>query len=186
VLLMGQAGHSVAEARTAGVVETLKKYPAIHVVVKQYHNAWSPNLAMQTTENALTRYHNDIQAVIANNSGMAHGAVQAVEEQKLGGKVFVAGADADLSNLRDIVAGKQQFEVLISISDMAEKAARTAYALAAKQNFKYDSLTANGMVSAKTLDSPVFGVDRAGLEARIIRTGFQTHEAVFGGTASAQ
>ena len=47
---------------------------------------------------------------MANNSGMAHGAIQAIEEQKLTGKVFVAGADADLTAIRDIVT-KQQFEV---------------------------------------------------------------------------
>ena len=184
VLLMGQAGHSVAEARTAGVVETLKKYPGIKIVVKQYHNAWSPNLAMQTMENALTRYHNDIQAVIANNSGMAHGALQAIEEQKLVGKIFLAGADADLANLRDIVAGKQQFEVLISIHDMAEKAAKTAVALATKQSFAFDSQVNNGMGSVKTLNTPVFAVDRDQIDARIIKTGFQTHEAVYGSLAS--
>ena len=71
VLLMGQAGHSVAEARTRGVMKVLDKHPGVKVVVKQYHQGWAPNLAMATTENALSRYKNDIQAVIANNSGMA-------------------------------------------------------------------------------------------------------------------
>ena len=181
---MGQAGHSVAEARTKGVVDTLKKYPMIKVVVKQYHNAWSPNLAMQTAENALTQYKNDIQAILANNSGMAHGALQAVEEQKLTGKVFVAGADADLANLRDIVANKQQFEVFISIHDMARRAAETAFALATHKEFKFESTINNGMVSVKTINTPVFPVDKEQLEARIIKTGFQTHEAVYGKTAS--
>ena len=61
---------------------------------------------------------------------MAHGALQALEEQKLIGKVFVAGADADLTAIRDVVAGKQQFEVFISIPDMARRAAEVAIALA--------------------------------------------------------
>ena len=98
VLLMGQAGHSVAEARTRGVLKVLARYPGIKLVVKQYHHGWSPNLAMATMENTLTKYHNDIQAVIANNSGIAHGAIQALVEQKLTGKVFVAGAESKRSN----------------------------------------------------------------------------------------
>jgi D-xylose transport system substrate-binding protein len=184
VILKGQAGHSVAEARTAGVLSVLKKYPNIKIVVQQYHNGWSPKLAMETTENALTQYKNDIQAIIANNSGMAHGALQALVEQKLAGKVFLAGADADLSNLRDIVAGKQQFEVLISINDMAKSAATAAVALAKKEQFKFDTETNNGMVQVKTINTPVFPVDKAQMDARIVKTGFQTHEAIYGKTAS--
>jgi D-xylose transport system substrate-binding protein len=183
VLLMGQAGHSVAEARTAGVMSVLKKHPQIKLVVKQYHPGWSPNLAMQTTENALTQNKNNIQAVIANNSGMAHGAIQALEEQKLTGKVFVAGADADLAAIRDIVAGKQQFEVQISINDMAKRAAEVALAIAKKQDWKADSVVTNGKGDVKTVNTPVFAVDRGLLEERIIKTGFHTREAVFGKTA---
>ncbi|MGZ3689718.1 MAG: substrate-binding domain-containing protein, partial [Bdellovibrionota bacterium] len=186
VLLMGQAGHSVAEARTRGVMNVLSKYPAIKIVVKQYHPGWSPNLAMQTAENALTQHKNDIQAIIANNSGMAHGALQAVEEQKLTGKVFVAGADADLASIRDVVSGKQQFEVFISINDMARRAAEAAMALAQKQEFKFDSLVDNGLAKIKTINTPVFPVDKSQVEARIINTGFHSREAIFGKQASSQ
>ncbi|MEK6579394.1 MAG: substrate-binding domain-containing protein [Bdellovibrionota bacterium] len=186
VILMGQAGHSVAEARTSGVLSVLKKYPDIKIVVKQYHAGWSPNLAMQTTENALTQYKNNIQAIIANNSGMAHGAIQALGEQKLLGKVFVAGADADLTAIRDIVLGKQQFEVYISISDMAKRAAEVAVALAKKETWKEDSKINNGTLDVKTVNTPVFPVDKSQVENRIIKTGFHTREAIYGKTASAR
>ena len=186
VLLMGQAGHSVAEARTAGVMSVLKKYPDIKLVVKQYHPGWSPNLAMQTTENALTQNKNNIQAIIANNSGMAHGAIQALEEQKLTGKVFVAGADADLAAIRDVVNGKQTFEVFISIHDMARRAAETAMDLANKKELKFDSLVDNGAGKVKTVNTPVFPVDKDQVEERIIKTGFHSREAVYGKTASSK
>ncbi|MCC7443058.1 MAG: substrate-binding domain-containing protein [Bdellovibrionales bacterium] len=184
VLVMGQAGHSVAEARTAGALSVLKNYPEIKVVVKQYHQGWSPALAMKTMEDALTRYDNKIDAVIANNSGMAHGAIQAIEEQKLSGKVFVAGADADLASIRDIVSGKQQFEVLISINDMARRAAEVAVALAKKEKFAFDAEVDNGMAKIKTVNTPVFGIDKGSLEERIIRTGFHTRDAIFGKISS--
>jgi D-xylose transport system substrate-binding protein len=180
ILLMGQAGHSVAEARTKGALDELAKHPGIKVVVKQYHHGWSPNLAMTTTENALTQHKNNIQAVIANNSGMAHGAIQALAEQKLTGKVFVAGADADLMAIKDIVAGKQQFEVLISIEDMAASAAKAAWALAHKQEPQSNGTVSNGTVTVKTMNTPVFAITKDNLEARIFKTGFHTKQAVFG------
>jgi len=186
ILLMGQAGHSVAEARTSGVMSVLKNYPEVKVVVKQYHPGWSPNLAMQTVENALTQNKNNIAAIIANNSGMAHGAVQALEEQKLTGKVFVAGADSDLAAIRDVVAGKQQFEVFISINDMARRSAEVAMSLALKQEFQHDSWVDNGVAQVKTINSPVYPVDKDQVEARIIQTGFHAREAVFGKTALKQ
>ncbi len=184
VILKGQAGHSVAEARTRGIMNVLKKYPGIKIVSQQYHAGWAPQLAMQTMENSLTQNKNRIDAVLANNSGMAHGAIQAIEEQKLSGKVFVAGADADLTAIRDIVAGKQQFEVQISIEEMARKAAETAVKLAQKQPFPFDGETDNGTGKIKTLHSPVFPVELKTVEERIIKTGFHSREAVYGKTAS--
>lgn len=183
VILMGQAGHSVAEARTAGIMNVLGKTPGVKIVVKQYHAGWSPELAMKTTENALTQYKNGIDAVLANNSGMAHGAIQALDEQKLTGKVFVAGADADLTAIRDIVSGKQSFEVFISINDMARRAAEVAMALAQKQEFKHDSLVDNGAGRIRTINTPVFPIDRNEVENRIIKTGFHSRQAVYGHAA---
>ncbi len=180
VLLMGQAGHSVAEARTKGALDEFKKHPGIKIVTKQYHHGWSPSLAMTTMENALTQHKNKINAVIANNSGMAHGAIQALAEQKLAGTVFVAGADADLMAIRDIVAGKQQFEVQISIADMAGSAARAAWALANSQTPESNGQTTNGLVTVPTANTPVFAITKENIDSQIIKTGFHTKKAVFG------
>ena len=180
VLLMGQAGHSVAEARTRGVLNVLAKHPGMKILVKQYHHGWSPNLAMATMENALTKHKNDIQVVIANNSGMAHGAIQAIVEQKLSGKVFVAGADADLTAIRDIVSGKQQFEVLISIQDMARSAAEAAWALATSTKPVSNTSVNNGWGTVPTTNTPVFAVSKDSLQKVIIDSGFHTRKAVYG------
>jgi D-xylose transport system substrate-binding protein len=184
VILMGQAGHSVAEARTAGALSVLSKHPGIKIVLKQYHPGWSPKLAMETTENVLTQHKNNIQAILANNSGMAHGAVQAIDEQKLSGKVFVAGADADLASIQNIVAGKQQFEVQISIEDMARRAAEVAVQLAKGSPVAADAKVNNGLKDVATIHTPVFGIDSSQVEARIIKTGFHPRQAVYSKKAS--
>lgn len=180
VILMGQAGHSVANEITAGVESVLAKHPNIKVVVKKNHEAWSSSQALATVENALTQNKNNIQAILANNSGMAHGAIQALNEQKLNGKVFVAGADADLAAIKDIVAGKQQFEVLKDIAPLAETAAKVAFQLAKNEKPASTSNTKSGTFSIPSIATPVYGITKDNLEERIFKTGFHPKSAVLG------
>lgn len=178
VLLMGQAGHSVANEITRGVETTLKKYPKIKIVVQKNHEAWSSSAAMATVENALTQYKNNIQAVLANNSGMAHGAVQALNEQKLTGKVFVAGADADLAAIKDILAGKQQFEVLKDIAPLAQTAAQVAFKLAQGQKVAGQQSVKSGKFDVSSIATPVYGITKDNVQEKIISTGFHSKSSL--------
>ncbi len=181
VILSGAEGHSVAEAITSGVLSVLAKYPDIKVVGKQYHPGWSTELALKTVENTLTRQNNKVDAILANNSGMAHGAVQAVAEQKLTGKVFIAGADADLASIKDIVVGKQEFEVLKDIQPLAEKAAEAAVALAKGTEVVFDETVDNQSgTPVKVINTPVYPITKDNIEERIIQSGFHERDAVFG------
>ena len=180
VLLLGQAGHSVANEITRGVKSVLSKYPNIKIVVEKNHEGWSSSLAMATTENALTQYKNKIDAIIANNSGMAQGAVQAVAEQGLSGKIFIAGADADLTSIKNIVAGRQQFEVLKDIAPLAKTSADIAFKLAKGEKPASTTNTQSGKFSVPTVATPVYAVTKDNLDERIYKTGFHSKEAVSG------
>lgn len=128
VILSGQAGHSVASEITRGYDETLAPYIArgdIEIIARQNHSAWSPEQALRTVEDALARAGGKVDAILANNSGMARGAVQAIDTAGLGG-VFVAGADADAANVNFVCQGKQSIEVLKDIEPLAETAAEVA------------------------------------------------------------
>jgi D-xylose transport system substrate-binding protein len=131
VLLSGQAGHSVASEITRGYEDTLAPYVArgdVQIVMKQNHSAWSPEQALRTVEDALTRTGNHVDAILANNSGMARGAVQAVSAAGLT-KVFIAGADADAANVNFVCQGKQSIEILKDIQPLATTAADVAHDL---------------------------------------------------------
>ncbi len=181
VILRGEAGHSVANEITRGVEDTLKKYPGIKVVVNQAHAGWSPDAAMKTVENALTVHKNNIQAILANNSGMANGAVQALAEQKLTGKVFVAGADADLTAIKNIVADRQQFEVLKAIEPLAYAAAEAAVKLARGETPATDgNVDAGGGFKLPVINTPVYPITKADIEEKIIKTGFHSKESIYG------
>lgn len=180
VLLLGQAGHSVANEITRGVKSVLAKYPNVKIVVEKNHEGWSSSLAMATVENALTQNKNKIDAIIANNSGMAQGAVQAVSEQGLSGKIFIAGADADLTSIKNIVAGRQQFEVLKDIAPLAKTSAQIAFKLAKGEKPVATSQTQSGKFSVPTVSTPVYAVTKDNLEERIYKSGFHSKEAVAG------
>lgn len=185
IILQGESGHSVANEITRGVEETLAQHPEVKVVVKQAHAGWSGELAMKTVENALTVYGNKVDAVLANNSGMANGAVQALAEQGLTSKVFVAGADADLTAIRNIVADRQQFEVLKAIKPLAETAAELAVKLAHGEKVEGDtSVELIAGTQTPVVNTPVFPVDKSNIEEQIILTGFHSKEDIYGQAAA--
>lgn len=180
VILMGQAGHSVANEITRGVKSVLSKYPGIKIVMEKSHDAWSSSLAMATVENALTQNKNNVAAVLANNSGMARGAVQALAEANLIGKVFVAGADADLASIKDVYKGRQQFEVLKDIAPLAQTAAKVAFQLAKGEKPTTTSETVSGSYKVPTVATPVYAITKENLEEKIFSTGFHPKSSVVG------
>lgn len=131
VILEGEAGHDVAREITAGNKDILKNYPDMKIVVDQAHKAWSRDLAMATTENALTSYDNNIQGILANNSGMIMGAVQALIAEGLTDKVVTVGSDADKDSCQAIIDGandadvdKMPYQLGLGAFDVAVKIAK--------------------------------------------------------------
>lgn len=132
VILSGQAGHSVATEITRGYKDTLQPYldrGDIDIIAEQSHSAWAPEQALRTIEDALARTGGQVDAILANNSGMARGAVQAIEAAGLQ-DVFIAGADADAANVNFVCQGKQGVEILKDIQPLAVTAAEVAAKLA--------------------------------------------------------
>lgn len=133
IILSGQAGHSVASEITRGYKDTLQPYldrGDIRIVSQQSHSAWSPEQALRTVEDALAKADGGIDAILANNSGMARGAVQAITAANME-DVFIAGADADAANVNFVCEGAQAVEVLKDIQPLARTAAEVAAALVA-------------------------------------------------------
>jgi D-xylose transport system substrate-binding protein len=186
-LIRGQPGDSNANAMSSGVLDVVKANPGLKLIADQSHEGWSPDKAMATTENLLTKYNNNVDAFICNNSGMARGVIAALDAQGLANsdKVFVAGSDADLVNIQYIAQGKETAEVWKKIKPLAETAAEVAVTLAnapdkaPKDILKVDKLINNGAVDVPTIVTPVVLVDKANLDSTIIAEGFYTKEQVY-------
>jgi D-xylose transport system substrate-binding protein len=91
---------------------------------------FNPATAQQEMEAALTALHNQVQAVLSPNDGIAGGVIAALTAQHLAGNVLVTGQDATDAGLGDILAGTQSMTVYKSIKQEAETAAKVAVGLA--------------------------------------------------------
>ena len=181
-LIMGQPGDSNAEAMSSGALEIIKNSPGLELVTKQSHEGWSPDKAMATAENVLTKYNNNVDAFICNNSGMARGIISALDAQGLAdvNKVFVAGSDADLVNIQYVAQGKQTVEIWKKIDPLAETAAEIAVKVAKGESIKPDMSVNNGFTDVPTVVTPVVPVTKDNIDATIIAEGFYTRKQVYG------
>jgi D-xylose transport system substrate-binding protein len=173
VLLDGQSGHSVATEIARGYYSVLEPYldrHAVDIVLEKSHDAWSPEQALKTVEDAIAKTHGNLAAILANNSGMARGAVQAIRAAGLK-NVFIAGADADAANVEYVCEGRQSVEVLKAIKPLAERAAEVAASLAATGRPDKEAKTQVAAVGVEL-------VTAANARHLVVDSGFQLASAV--------
>jgi len=151
----------------------------IKVVADQWARDWLASEALRHTENALTQSNNNVVAVVVSNDGTAGGAIQALEEQKLGGKVLVSGQDADLAALQRIIAGTQSMTVYKPVAQLARRAAEAAVALARHEKVESTSAINNGKVDVPSVLLDPIVVDKNNIVDAVIKDGYQKLEDVY-------
>lgn len=82
IALAGVQDSTTSQTRVAGLQEALKAYPNIKLLETRYAN-WDPQLAVQETQNMLTKYPNQINGFWAADDAMIIGATQAVQSAGL-------------------------------------------------------------------------------------------------------
>ncbi len=91
----------------------------IKVIADAYSKDWLPSEAYLFMLKAIDSTQGNIAAVLASNDGLAGGAIQALREHNLAGKVFVSGQDADLMAVICIAQGTQSMTVYKPVKAMA-------------------------------------------------------------------
>jgi D-xylose transport system substrate-binding protein len=154
----------------------------IKIVADQWAKDWQAVEALKIMENALTRNHNQVDAVVVSNDGTAGGAIQALGEQKLLGKVLVTGQDADLAACQRIVEGSQTMTVYKPIEALATRAADLAVKVAKKEAVTEPMKPVNnGKKDVPSILLEPIQVDKANLDATVIKDGYQKREDVYKG-----
>jgi D-xylose transport system substrate-binding protein len=182
VLIGGAPTDNNATLFRKGQMNVLK--PAIDrgdikIVADQWARDWLASEALRHTENALTQANNNVVAVVVSNDGTAGGAIQALEEQKLAGKVLVSGQDADLAALQRIIAGTQSMTVYKPVAQLARRAAEAAVALARHERVDSTSAINNGKVDVPSVLLEPIVVDKNNIVDTVIRDGYQKLEDVY-------
>ena len=149
---------------------------------EQWCDAWSPEEALKLVENALTAHANRIDAVVCSNDGTAGGAVQALKEQGLAGKVPTCGQDADLVACQRIAEGTQTVSIFKDVRILADAAIYAAVELAQGQrpagiNGKY--INENKGVEQDAVFVEVIPVTQENLYEVIVKGGFHKLEDVY-------
>jgi D-xylose transport system substrate-binding protein len=162
------------------VLQPLVDRGDIEIVTDQYAHDWQPVEALKIMENALTRSGNRIDAVVTANDGLAGGAIQALAEQQLAGKVVVTGQDAELAACQRVLAGSQSMTVYKPIRQLATKAAEIAVALARKQPLGEPTRPlANGFKDVPSLLIEPVVVTKDNLMSTVVADRFHTVDEVY-------
>lgn len=151
----------------------------IKIVADEPAKDWLPAEAYRITKEALEN-SGPLDAILASNDGLAEGAVQALKEADLAGKVLVTGQDAELGACQRIMAGTQSMTVYKPIKMLAATAIETALALWKKENLSGRTTTvSNGRSLVPSVLLPPILVDKTNLETKVIADGFQKKAEVF-------
>ncbi len=150
----------------------------IKLVIDKFMNNWDPTLAYQAVKSYLSS-GKTLDAVVAANDGMAYGAIKALEEKDLAGKVPVSGQDADLAACQRILAGTQTATVYKPIKSLAYKAAEMAVALSLGESPETNDKVANGKIDVPSyLLEPII-VNKDNMMATVVKDGFHSYREIY-------
>ena len=153
----------------------------IKIVMEQSVKDWLPSEAMKLVENALTANNNRIDAILAPNDGTAGGAISALAEQKLDGKVPVTGQDSEVSAARRIMEGKQSMTIFKDAHMLVAETILAARKLTSGKDPGINASTFNGKYNVPSrLLVPVV-VDRNNLVKVLIDSGYLKRKDVIVG-----
>jgi len=171
-------GAKILHAAQMKVIQTSIDRGDIKVIADGYTKEWLPSEAYLFTLNAIESSKGNIAAVLASNDGLAGGAIQALREHNLAGKVLVSGQDADLVAVICIVQGAQAMTVYKSVANEAVRAAEEAIRLAKGEKTHADGTTNNGMINVPTVMLKPVIVTKDNIKTTVVKDGFQTLKSI--------
>lgn len=161
------------------VLQPLVEKGAIKIVYKEFTNNWEEDEGYNHTQELLKK-HPDVDAILAGNDQIAYGVVRALREAGKEDQVLVAGMDADLRNLQEIVAGHQTCTVYKPYGKLAATAAKLAMQMAKDEPSENTFQTvSNGSVLVPTVFHEAMIVNKENLKLTVISEGYQTEEEVY-------
>jgi D-xylose transport system substrate-binding protein len=173
-----------AKVLKAGQDEILKPYldrGDIKIVHEDWAEEWKPENGKKIMNAAITAHGRDFDAVLVANDGTAGGAIQALTEEGIAGKIIVTGQDAELAAMQRIVAGTQNMTIYKPLKVLTANAATAAVKLARRQVVIARDSVNNGKLDVPAILSDTIAVDKTNLDATVVKDGFHSREDVYRG-----
>ena len=167
IIAAGDESTSVARETRQGFLNILKPYldrGDIKLVSDQFNKNWSTDTARAQVENALTKNGNDVAAALCGNDGTAYGAIQALQAQGLGGKVFVTGVDAEPRAQELIKQGLMALSNFTAFDQMGIEAAKASFAIGNGKPIEANASVNNGAKTIPWIKILNFNVTKDNLE----------------------
>jgi D-xylose transport system substrate-binding protein len=189
VLIAGSPRDEGAKTLHDAQMSVLQPYITrgdIKVIADAYTKDWLPSESYLFTLKTIDSAQGQIAAVLASNDGLAGGAIQALREHNLAGKVAVSGQDADLAAVICIAQGAQSMTVYKPIVNEAEIAAEEAVRLAKGEKTHADGTMSNGKIKVPTIMLKPVLVTKDNIKTTVVKDGFQTLKSINHALSAAQ
>lgn len=151
-----------------GILQPYIERGDLKIVYDKMVKAWTFDEGYLAAKECLR--NNRVDAIIAGNDLLASGAIKALQEKGLAGKVLVAGQDADSQARENIIKGLQTMSVYKSIEDIASNAARMAMDIARGNTIFNATFTVNNglkLVPSLLIDPVAVNKGNIGMEINV-------------------
>lgn len=156
------------------------------VVHEDWTQDWKPENAKKIANAAITKAGPNFDAILASNDGTAGGAIQALSEEGLAGKILVTGQDAELSACQRIVNGTQAMTVYKPVSQLAQQAVEVAIKMARGKPVFVPGKINNGKTDVPSILLDVVIVTKDNMMDTVIKDRFHTVDEIYSGTPPVQ
>src|SRR5262245_16593853 len=154
VAILGvKAGSVSTDEREQGFQETIKqKYPGISIVAVQYGDADRAKSLDRATD--ILTAHADLNGMFASNESSTVGAVQAIKQKGLAGKVVLVGFDSSPNLIDDLKDGSIDSLVLQNPFKMGYEGVKTIVAKLKGENPPRVLDTGVKLLTKQNLETP--------------------------------
>ncbi len=168
------------------ILKTYLERGDIEIIHEDWAENWKPESAKKITSAAITQHGPRFDAILASNDGTAGGAIQALQEEGLAGKILVTGQDAELVACQRLVAGTQAMTIYLPIHRIATAAAELAVKLAKRMPIITKHGSDNGQVEVPSVLLEVITLTKDNLQETVIAEGFYSEAEIYRGAAAAE
>ncbi len=151
----------------------------INLVYSAFSDNWNEAEGYKHTAELLQSTKGDVDAIIAGNDVLALGVLRALKEKGKEGKVAVAGQDADLPNIQQIIKGNQTMTVYKPIKTMAFTVAELAMHLAQNSPIPQATVTlSNGNRLVPSYLVNPMAINESNIQMTVVAEGYQEAEDI--------